>query len=76
MSERATTRHDDETATAGDPREKPSSGPVLFLPLLALFVFGLWLMGYGYEQANGVLFGAGLLVCGFSFAIPQHLLRD
>ena len=76
MSERATTRYDDDTAPAQDPREKPSSGPVLFLPLLALFVLGLWLMGYGFDQGNGVLFGAGLLVAGFAFAIPMHLLRD
>ena len=54
----------------------PAAGPFVFLPLLALFVVGLWLMGNGYERDSALFFTAGLLVSGIAFAIPLTFLRD
>lgn len=54
----------------------PAVGPLMFLPFLALFVVGLWLLGNGYENDSGLVFVAGILVSGISFLIPVGLLRD
>jgi hypothetical protein len=53
----------------------PAAGPLLFLPFMALFVVGLWLLGYGFEQGSGLIFGLGLLVAGIAFMVPLTL-RD
>ena len=74
--ERAVTNYDGDDGPGQDAREKPSSGPLLFLPFLVMFVFGLWLLGWSFEEGNGVLWGVALLLCGAAYAIPMHLLRD
>ena len=65
---------DDESAHASD---RPAAGrPLLFLPFLLIFIAGLWLMGYGYDEGSALLFSAGLLASGVAFAVPLHLGRD
>ena len=54
----------------------PKVGPLMFLPFLALFVAGLWLLGYGFERASGPLFVAGILAAGVAFLIPVGRPRD
>ena len=54
----------------------PAAGPLIFLPVMALFVVGLWMMGNGYERDSALVFVAGLLVSGIGFLIPVTLLRD
>lgn len=41
--------------------------------LMALLVAGLALMGAAFAQANGLLFGGGLLLAGLAFFIPLAL---
>ena len=67
-------REDDPTAVR---KEKvPAAGPLMFLPVMALFVLGLWMMGNGYERDSALVFVAGLLVSGIGFLIPVTFLRD
>ena len=53
----------------------PAAGPLLFIPFVVLFLVGLWLLGYGFDQDSGLLFCLGLLLAGVAFLVPLSL-RD
>ncbi len=69
--------HGDADDPTGVRKERvPAAGPLMFLPVMALFVVGLWMMGNGYERDSALVFVAGLLVSGIGLLIPVTFLRD
>jgi len=49
---------------------------MMFVVYFAVFVGGLALMGTAFDQASGLLFGAGLVASGLAFLIPLQLSAD
>ncbi|MES2092409.1 MAG: hypothetical protein V4531_01180 [Actinomycetota bacterium] len=50
---------------------------IAFVIALALFLFGMALMGYAFEPdaPHGILFFSGILSVALSLAIPFHVLK-
>ncbi|WP_225754437.1 hypothetical protein [Actinotalea sp. Marseille-Q4924] len=64
---------DDREHTWTEPTtERPApSGVLTFALCFLLFLGALALMGFGFDQASGALFAAGLVLGSLAFAIPM-----